>query len=95
MFIIALDQSLENVAIKTPNLSVEGKYISRFQMEGVQISTPHINNTKGLNRSTNNGTWTFQHVSLLGLNSTKKQKLDKKQAKKIYEANIPFNVVSH
>jgi len=36
------------------NPLVEGKYISRFQVEGVQISTPHTNNTKGLNRSTNN-----------------------------------------
>jgi len=56
MFIIAPNRSLENVAIETPNPLVEGKYISRFQVEGVQISTPHTNNTKGLNRSTNNGT---------------------------------------
>jgi len=77
------------------NPLVEGKYISRFQVEGVQISTPHTNNTKGLNRSTNNHAWTFQYVSLLGLNSTKKQKLDKKWAKKSYEANILFNVVWH
>jgi hypothetical protein len=39
MFIIAFDGSLENVAIETPNPLVEGKYISRFQVEGVQIST--------------------------------------------------------
>jgi hypothetical protein len=39
---------------------MEGKSALMSQMEGVQISTPSMNNIKCLNKSTNNNTWTFQ-----------------------------------
>lgn len=45
MFIIAPNGSLENVAIETPNPLVEGKYISRFQVEGFKFP-PHIQITE-------------------------------------------------
>jgi hypothetical protein len=53
------------MAIKMPNPLVEGKSISVFQVEGVQISKPPTNNIKGVNRSINNDIQTFQHVSIL------------------------------
>ncbi len=52
--------SIENVAMGMLNLSMEGKSALMSQMEGVQISTPSMNNIKCLNKSTNNNTWTFQ-----------------------------------
>lgn len=50
--------SIENMTIETSNFLMEGKFISIFQVDGAQISTPP-------NKSTNNNIPTFQHVSLL------------------------------
>jgi hypothetical protein len=86
----------EDVAMETPNPLVYGESISMFQVEGAQNFTPPTNNIKGFNISINNNIWTFQHVSLSeGLNSTKKQDLDKKWVTFFNEVNIPFNVVWH
>jgi len=83
-----------NMAMEMPNPSMEGKFVSTSQMEGVQNFTHPTNSITGLNKFTNNDIQTFQHVSLPeGLNSTKKQYLDKKWATFFYEANITFNVV--
>jgi hypothetical protein len=49
----------ENVAMETLNPSVEGKFVSTFQMEGAQNFTPLTNSIEGPNKSTNN-TRTFQ-----------------------------------
>ncbi len=86
----------EDVVIKTLNPLLERKFALMFQVEGVFNFTPFTNRTKVPNNSTNNNIWTFQQISLpKGLNSTKKQDLDKKWATFSYEANIPFNVVQH
>ncbi len=54
------------------NPLVEGEYVLTSQVEWAQISTPHVKNTKGSNRSINNDIQTFQQVSLLdGLNLAK------------------------
>jgi hypothetical protein len=67
------------VAMETPNPSMEGKFVSTFQVEGAWNFIPCTNDIEGLNRSTNNNIQTFQQVSLFeGLNSTKKWDLDKK-----------------
>lgn len=57
--VLHLNGSPENVAIKMPNPSMEGKLASTFQMEGVWIYTPPTNSTKGFNRSTNYGAHPF------------------------------------
>jgi hypothetical protein len=44
----------KDVAMEMPNLSVEGKFVLTFQMEGVQNFTPLIKNIKGPKRSTYN-----------------------------------------
>ncbi len=73
---------------------MEGESILTFQVEGPRICIPLINNTDGFNISINNNIQTFQQVLLLeGLNSARKQDLDKKWAILFYEANIHFNVV--
>ncbi len=86
----------KDAAMETPNPLVDGKSISMFQMEGAQNFTPPTNNIEGFNISINNNIWTFWYVSLSeGLNSTKKQDLDKKWVTFFNEVNIPFNVVWH
>ncbi len=96
IFVPTLNGSIHSMAIKMPNPLVEGKSISVFQVEGVQISKPPTNNIKGVNRSINNDIQTFQHVSILEwLNLAQKKKLDKKWVILLYELNIPFNVVWH
>jgi hypothetical protein len=47
MFVLAPNGSIENMAIETLNILMEGKFILIFQVEGAQISTPPMNNTKG------------------------------------------------
>ncbi len=87
---------IEDVVMEMPNPSMDGESISMSQVEGAQNFTPPTNNIEGFNISINNNIWTFRHVSLSkGLNSTKKQDLDKKWATFFNEANIPFNVVWH
>jgi hypothetical protein len=56
MFISTLDGSIENVAMGMLNFLVERKFASMSQMEGVQISTPLMNNIKCFNKSMNNST---------------------------------------
>jgi hypothetical protein len=56
MFISTLDRSIENVAMGMLNFLAEGKFVSMSQMEGVQISTPLMNNIKCFNKSMNNNT---------------------------------------
>ncbi len=90
------DGWIEDVAMETPNPLVDGESISMSQVEGAQNFTPLTNNITCFNISINNNIWTFQHVSLSkGLNSTKKQDLDKKWPTFFNEVNIPFNVVWH
>jgi len=43
----------KDMAIETPNLSMEGEFPLTPQMEGVQICTLPINNIEGSNRFTN------------------------------------------
>jgi len=47
------------MAIETLNFSMEGEYVSMFQVEGAPICIPFTNNTKGFNRSINNDILTF------------------------------------
>ncbi len=54
-----LDGRTKDVAMEMPNPLVEGKFVSTSQVEGAWNFTPFTNNTKGLNISTNNNTWTF------------------------------------
>jgi hypothetical protein len=44
----------KDVAMEMPNPSMERKFVSMFQMEGVQNFTPFTKNIKGLKRSTYN-----------------------------------------
>jgi hypothetical protein len=79
----------KDVAMETPNPLVEREYVSTFQVGGAWNFTPPTNNTKGPNKSTNNDIQTFQQISLSkGLNSAKKQDLDKKLATFFHEVNI-------
>jgi hypothetical protein len=79
----------KDVAMETSNLSMEGESISTSQVEGAWNFTPPTNNTEGLNISSNNDIQTFQQVSLPeGLNSAKKQDLDKKLPTFFHEMNI-------
>jgi hypothetical protein len=59
MFIPTLDGSIENMAIETPNPSIERKYVLTSQVEGAQISILLVSNTKGPYRFTNNDPQTF------------------------------------
>jgi hypothetical protein len=86
----------EDVAMETLNPSMEKTFASTSQVERAQLFTPPTNNIKGPNRSINNNIQTLWQVSLPeGLNSAKKQDLDKKWTTFFYEVNIPFNVVWH
>jgi hypothetical protein len=68
-----LDGWIEDVALEIPNPLVEAEFTSMFQVEGAWNFTPPTNNTKGLNKSTNNNIRTFRQIALpKGLNSTKK-----------------------
>jgi hypothetical protein len=53
MFVLALHGSIKIVAIaiEMPNPSMEGEFVSTFQVKGAQISTLFANNTKGPNTS--------------------------------------------
>jgi len=45
MFVPTPNGLIENVAIETSNLLVEGEFTSTSQVKGAQISTPLANNT--------------------------------------------------
>jgi hypothetical protein len=47
------------MVIEMLNFLMDGKFISIFQMEGVQIATLPMNNIKGPNKPTNNNIPTF------------------------------------
>jgi hypothetical protein len=51
MFVPILHGPIKIMVIEMPNPSMEGKYVSMFQVKRVQISTLFANNTKGLNTS--------------------------------------------